>query len=156
VLVLDEPTAGVDVELRQQLWRYVRRLNAEGVTVLLTTHYLEEAEQLCDRIAIINHGKLIACDTTTALVARLDRKELSMILDRDVVGIPPALAGYDVTQKGPREIAFRYRPSRVRAGDLLEAARVAGLGILDITTEETDLEDIFLELTRATTPEEDG
>ncbi len=156
VLVLDEPTAGVDVELRQSLWAYVRQLNAAGTTILLTTHYLQEAEQLCDRIAIINHGKLIACDTTAALVARLDRKELSLILDRDLAGIPPGLAGYDVTQKGPREIAFRYRPSRVRAGDLLEAARRAGLGILDITTEESDLEDIFLELTRAAAPEDDG
>ena len=155
VLVLDEPTAGVDVELRQSLWAYVRQLNAAGTTILLTTHYLQEAEQLCDRIAIINHGKLIACDTTAALVARLDRKELCLILDRDLTAIPPALAGYDVVRKGPREIRFRYRPSRTRAGDLLEAARSAGLGILDITTEESDLEDIFLQLTRAA-PEEDG
>ena len=153
VLVLDEPTAGVDVELRQSLWAYVHQLNAAGTTILLTTHYLQEAEQLCDRIAIINHGRLIACDTTAALVARLDRKELCLILDRDLPGVPPALAGYDVTQKGPREIMFRYRPSRTRAGDLLEAARVAGLGILDITTEESDLEDIFLELTRAAAPD---
>src|SRR5215510_4552068 len=80
VLVLDEPTAGVDVELRQQLWHYVRGLNAQGVTVLLTTHYLEEAEQLCDRIAIINHGRLIACEPTAAMLRRLDRKELVFIL----------------------------------------------------------------------------
>ena len=155
VLVLDEPTAGVDVELRQSLWTYVRELNARGTTILLTTHYLQEAEQLCDRIAIINHGKLIACDTTAALVARLDRKELSLILDRDLAAIPATLAGFDVVQKGPREIMFRYRPSQLRAGDLLEAARTAGLGILDITTEESDLEDIFLELTRAAAPEEE-
>jgi ABC-2 type transport system ATP-binding protein len=156
VLVLDEPTAGVDVELRQSLWAYVRQLNAAGTTILLTTHYLQEAEQLCDRIAIINHGRLIACDTTTALVGRLDRKEMNLILDRDLPAIPPALAGHDVIRKGPREITFRYQPSRTRAGDLLEAARLAGLGILDITTEESDLEDIFLELTRAAAPEEDG
>ncbi len=149
VLVLDEPTAGVDVELRQGLWAYVRELNAAGTTILLTTHYLPEAEQLCDRIAIINHGKVIACDTTAALVARLDRKELSLILDRDVPSIPPPLQNYDVMQKSPREIVFRYRPSRTRAGELLDAARAAGLGILDISTEETDLEDIFLELTRS-------
>jgi ABC-2 type transport system ATP-binding protein len=152
VLVLDEPTAGVDVELRQSLWAYVRKLNAQGTTILLTTHYLPEAEQLCDRIAIINHGGLIACDSTTALLARLDRKELSLILDRDLTGVPPALSAYDVTQKGPRELVFRYRPSQTRAGDLLEAARAAGLGILDISTEESDLEDIFLELTRGAAP----
>jgi ABC-2 type transport system ATP-binding protein len=149
VLVLDEPTAGVDVELRQGLWDYVRRLNAAGTTILLTTHYLPEAEQLCDRIAIINHGKMIACDTTKALTSRLDRKEMRLILDGDLAGIPAALTQYDVVQKGPREIAFRYRPSQVRAGALLDAARNAGLGILDVSTEEADLEDIFIELTRS-------
>src|ERR1700755_2331998 len=87
VLVLDEPTAGVDVELRQQLWTYVKELNARGVTVLLTTPYLEEAEQLCDRIAIINHGRVIACDTTAALLRRLDAKELSIIVDRDLTAV---------------------------------------------------------------------
>jgi ABC-2 type transport system ATP-binding protein len=148
VLVLDEPTAGVDVELRQGMWDYVRRLNAAGTTILLTTHYLPEAEQLCDRIAIINHGRMIACDTTKALTARLDRKEMRLILDGDLTAVPPSLMAYDVVQKGPREIAFRYRPSQVRAGALLDAARNAGLGILDISTEESDLEDIFIELTR--------
>ena len=149
VLVLDEPTAGVDVELRQSLWAYVRQLNATGTTVLLTTHYLQEAEQLCDRIAIINHGRLIACDTTAALLRRLDRKELRIIIDRDLTGVPPSLAALEVTQTGLRELMFHYRPSRMRAGELLEAARLAGLGILDVSTEESDLEDIFLQLTRS-------
>ena len=94
VLVLDEPTAGVDVELRQQLWSYVRQLNANGTTVLLTTHYLEEAEELCDRIAIINHGRVIACDTTQALLRRLDSKELVFILADDLAMLPPALTRY--------------------------------------------------------------
>src|SRR5499426_883850 len=94
VLVLDEPTAGVDVELRQQLWSYVRKLNANGTTVLLTTHYLEEAEQLCDRIAIINHGRVIAFDTTQALLRRLDSKELVFILADDLSALPPALAQF--------------------------------------------------------------
>jgi len=91
VLVLDEPTAGVDVELRQQLWAHVRRLNEAGTTVLLTTHYLEEAEQLCDRIAIISHGKLIACDTTAALLRRLDHKELVFQLAADLAAVPAPL-----------------------------------------------------------------
>src|SRR6202000_1092970 len=82
VLVLDEPTAGVDVELRQQLWAYVRQLNARGVTVVLTTHYLEEAEQLCDRIAIINHGKLIANQPTKALVGMAQEKVVEVTVDR--------------------------------------------------------------------------
>ncbi|MBI3452491.1 MAG: ABC transporter ATP-binding protein [Rhodospirillales bacterium] len=149
VLVLDEPTAGVDVELRQMLWAYVRELNARGTTVLLTTHYLPEVEQLCDRIAIINHGRLIACDTTAALVARLDRKELRVTIDRDLAEVPPALDGCEVSLPQPRLLVFRYRPSRTRVGDLLAVTRDAGIGIVDLSTEESDLEDIFLELTRA-------
>jgi ABC-2 type transport system ATP-binding protein len=149
VLVLDEPTAGVDVELRQQLWRYVRRLNAEGVTVLLTTHYLEEAEQLCDRIAIINHGRVIACDTTAALLRRLDAKELSLIVDRDLDSVPDALGDFDVVLKEPRRLVVRYQPSRVRVAEILAAVQAAGLEIVDLSTLEADLEDIFLQLTRA-------
>ena len=88
ILVLDEPTAGVDIELRQQLWAYVRKLNAEGVTVVLTTHYLEEAEELCDRIAIIHHGKLIANEPTKALVARAQDKAVVVTVDRDLTAAP--------------------------------------------------------------------
>jgi ABC-2 type transport system ATP-binding protein len=149
ILVLDEPTAGVDVELRQQLWAYVRALNAAGTTILLTTHYLPEAESLCDRIAIINHGKVIACDTTAGLLSRIDAKELRLIVDRDLTDVPPALARFDVSLGGPRELVFRYQPSRSQVGELLDAARSASLGIVDMTTEESDLEDIFLQLTRA-------
>jgi ABC-2 type transport system ATP-binding protein len=148
VLVLDEPTAGVDVELRQMLWAYVRRLNAEGTTVLLTTHYLPEAEQLCDRIAIINHGKVIACDTTPALLARLDSKELRLTVDHDLGAVPPALLPFGVTLANPRRLVYRYRPSGTRIGEILAAAQAAGLVIVDLSTEESDLEDLFLELTR--------
>lgn len=148
VLVLDEPTAGVDVELRQMLWAYVRKLNSEGVTVLLTTHYLPEAEQLCDRIAIINHGKVIACDTTPALLARLDSKELRLTVDRDLREVPSLLQPFGVTLINPRRLVYRYRPSRTRIGEILAAAQAAGLFIVDLSTEESDLEDLFLELTR--------
>jgi ABC-2 type transport system ATP-binding protein len=148
VLVLDEPTAGVDVELRQQLWRYVRRLNAEGVTILLTTHYLEEAEQLCDRIAIINHGRLIACDSTAALLRRLDAKELSLLVDHDLDTLPAALGAFDAQLKDPRRLVVRYQPSRTRVAEILAAVHTAGLEIVDLTTLEADLEDIFLQLTR--------
>jgi len=148
VLVLDEPTAGVDVELRQQLWRYVRRLNAEGVTVLLTTHYLEEAEQLCDRIAIINHGRVIACDSTAALLRRLDAKELSLLIDHDLDAVPPGLDAFGAQLKGPRRLVLRYQPSRTRVAEILAAVHRAGLEIVDLTTLEADLEDIFLQLTR--------
>ena len=148
VLVLDEPTAGVDVDLRQQLWRYVRELNAGGVTVLLTTHYLEEAEQLCDRIAIINHGRVIACDTTAALLRRLDAKELTIVVDRDLVAVPASLAAFDVALKDPRSLSVRYQPSRARVAQILTAIQTAGLEIVDLSTLEADLEDIFLQLTR--------
>jgi ABC-2 type transport system ATP-binding protein len=148
ILVLDEPTAGVDIELRQQLWRHVRALNARGVTVLLTTHYLEEAEELCDQIAIINHGRVIACDTTAALLARLDKKELAIIIAEELDGLPDALADFHGEIQGSRRLVFRYRPSEHPVARILDGVRAAGITILDVTTEETDLEDIFLQLTR--------
>jgi ABC-2 type transport system ATP-binding protein len=153
VLVLDEPTAGVDVELRQQLWAQVREMNARGTTVLLTTHYLEEAEQLCDRIAIINHGDVIACDETQRLIARLDRKSLSIVTGEQVAALPDALKGFDAELLGPRSIVVRYRPSVTRMRDILNAVRGSGITIADLTTQEADLEDLFLELTRETPDE---
>ncbi len=148
VLVLDEPTAGVDVELRQQLWAYVRALNRAGTTVLLTTHYLEEAEQLCDRIAIIAGGRVVACDTTPALLSRLDSKALTLVLDRPLAAVPPALARFEPAQAAPNIVTFRYRPSLTACAQILDAAQAAGLTIVDLSTEEADLEDIFLQLVR--------
>jgi ABC-2 type transport system ATP-binding protein len=147
VLVLDEPTAGVDVELRQSLWARIRALNRAGVTILLTTHYLEEAEELCDRIAIINHGKVIACDTTAALLRRLDRKELCITLGEDIATVPLSLAGYSAALQGPRRLVLHYRPSETRIADILERVRATGLTIVDLSTYESDLEDLFLHLT---------
>ena len=147
VLVLDEPTAGVDVELRQQLWGHVRELNRCGATVLLTTHYLEEAQELCDAIAIINHGDIIACDSTEALLKRLDRKDLTITLARNLDALPEALAAFDVERLSPRRLVFTYRPSQTRVRDILTAVRGCGLDIGDLTTHEADLEDLFLELT---------
>ena len=149
ILVLDEPTAGVDIELRRQLWDHVRELNRAGVTILLTTHYLEEAEALCDRIAIIDRGRVIACDTTQALLRRIDSKTLTLIVSDTLDGVPAALARFEAEVKGPHELVLRYRPSQIPIGEILTAVRAAGLNVLDLTTEETDLEDIFLQLTRA-------
>jgi ABC-2 type transport system ATP-binding protein len=148
VLVLDEPTAGVDVDLRQQLWSYVKDLNRAGTTVLLTTHYLEEAEQLCDRIAIINHGRLIANDSTEGMLRRLDQKELALTLARDLAEVPLSLRRYAAELQNPRRLVLRYRLSEAKVSDILSAASAAGLEIVDLTTEEADLEDIFLQLTR--------
>ena len=147
VLILDEPTAGVDVDLRRQLWSYIRRLNDEGTTVMLTTHYLQEAEELCDWIAIINHGRLIACDSTDALLARLDAKELIVTVDRDIKAVPDALKRFNAENKGGRRLVIHYPPSRVHSGEILAAVQEAGLTIIDLATKEVELEDIFLRLT---------
>src|SRR5215208_6361045 len=150
ILVLDEPTAGVDVELRQQLWAYVKDLNRAGTTVLLTTHYLEEAEQLCDRIAIINHGRLIANETTRVLVGMAQEKVVEVTVDRDITTPLIAPCFDKIELSGERTLAITYRKDRVNAGEVLAALQREGLGIVDVSTREADLEDVFLNLTRAT------
>jgi ABC-2 type transport system ATP-binding protein len=152
ILVLDEPTAGVDVELRQQLWAYVQRLNAGGCTILLTTHYLEEAQSLCDRIAIINRGRVVAHDTTAALLQRLDRKSVTLTLASDPMPVPAPLAALGMERTAPHRLRLYYRPSRARLGPLLAQVQDAGLEIVDLSTEETDLEDIFLDVTSGSAP----
>lgn len=149
VLVLDEPTAGVDVELRRQLWAYVRALNARGVTILLTTHYLAEAEELCGRIAIINRGRLVACDTTASLKRVFDSKTLLVTPAATLEIVPEALARFAPDLRPDGVLAFRYRPSEVQAGEILAALQAAGLAIADVATREPDLEEVFMTLTRA-------
>jgi ABC-2 type transport system ATP-binding protein len=150
ILVLDEPTAGVDIELRQQLWSYVRDLNRRGVTVVLTTHYLEEAEKLCDRIAIIDRGTVIANEPTRELVGRAQEKKVVVTVDR-VVPVAPENACFDkIEVSGERQLTITYRKDRVNAGEVLAALGRAGLGIVDVTTRDPDLEDVFLQLTRRT------
>lgn len=149
VLVLDEPTAGVDIELRQQLWAYVRELNRAGTTVVLTTHYLEEAEALCDHIAIINHGSVVAHDATPKLLSRLDRKDVIVTLDADLAAVPPSLAELNAELLGPRRLRLHYRPSQQPFSTVLARIQQAGLAIHDLSTQEADLEDLFLELTRS-------
>jgi ABC-2 type transport system ATP-binding protein len=148
ILVLDEPTAGVDIELRQQLWDYVRGLNRQGVTVVLTTHYLEEAEQLCDRIAIINHGKLIANEPTRELIAKAQDKAVLVEVDRDLEGAPDASCFEKIDVTGPRTLEITYRKDKVNAGQVLDALQKEGFGIVDVSTRDPDLEDVFLSLTR--------
>ncbi|MDB5715578.1 MAG: transporter ATP-binding protein [Sphingomonadales bacterium] len=149
VLVLDEPTAGVDIELRQQLWAYVRELNAQGVTIVLTTHYLEEAEELCDRIAIINHGQLIANKPTRELLGMAMEKVVEVTVDRDLTEAPSSPVFESVTLKADRILAITYSKAKFNAGDVLTALSNAGLGIVDVSTREADLEHVFLTLTRA-------
>lgn len=147
ILVLDEPTAGVDVELRRSLWDYVKELNRKGTTVLLTTHYLEEAEELCDRIAIINHGELVADEPKTQLLRRLDSKELLITLDRNLTAPPASLTPYACAMKSERLMRLRYKPSSATAGQLIDLVKAEGLNIVDISTREADLEDIFIQIT---------
>ncbi|VXC46585.1 ABC transporter ATP-binding protein [Sphingomonas sp. AX6] len=149
VLVLDEPTAGVDIELRQQLWAYVRSLNDQGVTVVLTTHYLEEAERLCDRVAIINHGRLIANEPTQTLIGMAQEKLVEVTVDRDVATVPDNRCFQKIALKGERTLAITYQKDQVNAGEVLAAVQAAGFGIVDVSTREADLEDVFLNLTRA-------
>ncbi len=149
VLVLDEPTAGVDVELRRSLWDYVRRLNAAGTTVLLTTHYLEEAQELCDRIAIINEGTLVANDTKEALLRRIDNKRLIVTLAQERAMLPDTLRQTGWERLDAAHLSLAYQPSRTRIGAVLAGLQAEGLDITDLTTEQSDLEDIFLQITRS-------
>ena len=146
ILVLDEPTAGVDIELRNQLWEHVRRLNNEGMTIILTTHYLEEAEAMCDQIAIINNGEVIANDTTANLLGQLDVKTLVIqpVTPAPLPALPDGITG------GTRDngiLTFTYKTTDVTADTVLSLVRDAGITIGDVKTEDPDLEDVFLSLT---------
>jgi ABC-2 type transport system ATP-binding protein len=149
VLVLDEPTAGVDIELRQQLWAYVKELHASGVTVVLTTHYLEEAQELCDRIAIVNHGEIVANATKVDLMAQAVEKRMVVTVDSDMIAVPRGLESFQVELRSARRIAFTYDKQSAQAGQMLLALGQAGFGIEDVSTEEADLEDVFLHLTKS-------
>lgn len=146
VLVLDEPTAGVDIELRNMLWANVRKLNDEGMTIILTTHYLEEAQEMCDEIAIIGEGQKIAQDSTANLLSRLDGKTL-VVRPEGAAPLPDLPEGISVEQRTDGTLAFSYRTSETTAGKVLDLARSAGLVIADVRSEEADLEDVFLALT---------
>ena len=150
VLVLDEPTAGVDVELRTQLWHYVRKLNASGTTIVLTTHYLEEAEELCDEIAIINHGKLIACEKKDKLMKMMpENKELIITLAQEIESIPGHI-GNDLIIKltNNNQLNINYQPSKINIIEILSLLEKNQLKIADISTKQTDLEGVFKYLTR--------
>jgi len=148
ILVLDEPTAGVDVELRHELWENVRTLHKQGVTIVLTTHYLEEAEELCDTIAIINHGEVIACEDKHQILSRIDEKELRIELKKPLKTVPAALKKFHSTLASPTCIAIQINKEADDMGRVLAALNKTGLEVHDLTTRETDLEDIFIQLTR--------
>ena len=147
VLVLDEPTAGVDIELRRQLWDYVQELNANGVTVVLTTHYLEEAEALCDQIAIINHGNVVASESKEKLLSRIEEKCLVIQPVTDLGDVPPGLDGLETKLRPDGRLVVPFNPATTSLEDVLSQIRETGIQIQDLSTEESDLEDVFLKLT---------
>ena len=146
ILILDEPTAGVDVELRRQLWERVEELNALGVTIVLTTHYLEEAQALCDTIAIVNRGELVACEPTSQLLRRLDTRAI-VITPATPLASVPGLSGFDGKLRPDGRLAISYKSEQVGVEQVLAAVRAADIQIRDLSTEDPDLEDVFLALT---------
>ncbi|WP_306251326.1 ABC transporter ATP-binding protein [Parvularcula sp. IMCC14364] len=147
VLILDEPTAGVDIELRKQMWEQVMELHAQGVTVILTTHYLEEAQELCDTIAIIHHGNVVTCQPKSALIASLDSKML-MITPQDEITAAPDLGGACTAElRDDGNLYVSYKPSCVAVSDILNGINDAGISVKDLSTVEADLEDVFMEMT---------
>jgi len=149
VVVLDEPTAGVDVELRQSLWDFVRRLHHEGHTIILTTHYLEEAEALCERIAILDKGKIIALDTTRGLLARGVGRTLRVIVTATapITAVPAQLERL-VSHRMDNQLELQLNRESDSVVDVIDVVRACGITIVDLRTEEADLEDVFIELTR--------
>lgn len=156
VLVLDEPSAGVDVDLRRQLWNHVKKLNDDGITVVLTTHYLEEAEALCDEIAIINHGEIICSEPTEQLLNRLDAKEITVTLSGPIVNPPDALARYNPSMTAPDRMKLSFAPSKTPARRVLAEVEDTGLEVTDFSTTDSDLEDIFIRLTHGDDAHESG
>ncbi|MCK6590557.1 MAG: ABC transporter ATP-binding protein [Polyangiaceae bacterium] len=151
ILFLDEPTAGVDVELRRDMWELVRRLKGSGVTIILTTHYIEEAQQMADRIGIISRGELILVEEKSSLMHKLGRKQLRLQLAEKMEQIPPELAGYGLELAGEgMELLYTFdnEGERTRITALLRALDELGISFKDLNTKESSLEEIFVSLVR--------
>lgn len=151
ILFLDEPTAGVDVELRQDMWKLVRRLRDNGVTIILTTHYIEEAEEMADRIGVINKGEIILVEEKAELMRKLGSKQLTLALQEPLTAVPAALAAYDLAlAAGGEELVYTYDTKAERTGitALLQDLAEADIRFKDLHTSQTSLEDIFVSLVR--------
>jgi ABC-2 type transport system ATP-binding protein len=155
VLILDEPTAGVDVELRRQLWAYVVGLNKKGVTVVLTTHYLEEAQELCDTIAIMNRGEVVACEPTSQLLRRLDTRTVVVTPTEPLAAGAPDLGRFEGRMRPDGQLAVTFKTGEAGVEAVLAAIRQAGVEIKDLSTEDPDLEDVFMALTYGVGPVQD-
>lgn len=151
ILFLDEPSAGVDVELRQDMWQLVRRLRDSGVTIILTTHYIEEAEEMADRVGVISKGEIILVEEKTELMRKLGRKQLTLVLQQRLQALPPSLAAYDLELAADgEELVYTYDTKAERTGitALLHALAEAGIRFNDLQTSQSSLEDIFVSLVR--------
>ncbi len=151
ILFLDEPTAGVDVELRKSMWALIRRLNRAGVTIILTTHYIEEAEEIADRVGVINHGELMLVETKDALMRRMGEKVLTIELHRPLPAVPEALSRYGLSLgEGGTTLAYSYDVNAERTGipSLLSDLRNEGIAMRDLSTRQNSLEEIFVDLVR--------
>ena len=148
ILVLDEPTAGVDVELRATLWKNVKILNKLGVTIILTTHYLFEAQELCDRIAILNKGKLVALDTTENLINKIKLKKIIFRLNKEIDFSKSNLPIKNISSKIKNEIIISYDKEKIKIEETIKYIKNKNVEILDISTDDGDLEDVFIELTK--------
>ena len=151
ILFLDEPTAGVDVELRQDMWQLVRQLRASGVTIILTTHYIEEAEDMADRVGVINKGELIVVEDKAELMRKLGRKQMTLELREPLGVIPPALAAHKLTlANGGKELVYTYDTKAEHTGitALLDELQQAGIRFKDLQTTQSSLEEIFVGLVR--------
>ena len=149
ILVLDEPTAGVDVQLRQNLWNNVKALNKQGVTIILTTHLMYEAEEMCDRIAIINKGNLIKLDTTNNLLDSIKTKKIIFKVKKTITIKPEDLNGIKFFYKTDNEITVSYEKKKHKIDEIISKVKNAGMEIYDISTDEGNLEDVFIDLTKS-------
>ena len=148
ILILDEPTAGVDVELRANLWGNIYKLNEQGKTIIITTHYLQEAEELCNEIAIIDKGNLIAKDTTLNIKSLIDKRQIVILFDNTNFDIEPILK-LNIEQKLYKDkLVISYKPSEIKFNKILEALKLSDIKIKDLKINETKLEDVFLKLTK--------
>ena len=148
VIILDEPTAGVDVDLRQKLWENVRSLNDKGVTIILTTHYLEEAEKMCDRIGILSHGELVALDTTKNLLNKIQTKVVNFITDKKANINENNLKSLKIISNEENKLCVSYEKSKINIDQIINYLIAQNIKIFDISTDDGDLEDVFLRLTK--------
>ena len=148
VLVLDEPTAGVDIELRKKLWKYIKKLNSKGKTIILTTHYLQEAENLCDNIAIINNGKVVACEKKENLLNLIDMKEIVIRLGKKIIRTPMNLKKF-IYSISDYKVILRYSKKKINTGEILKKISESKLEIIELSTKDSDLEEIFLKVLKS-------